>query len=183
MKFIYSLFILIAMPLTAFASESESAGAHMLWRVIDFIIFASLIVYFLRKPVANYFRNRKKQIFEEIENAKKAKEEAQQALNEAQSLLSKLSSEIENIINTYKQMGEKEKEDYANMAKELEEIFKRRLEQEKTMILNKAYKDFIDKVISKAITKAKQQFMALNNQDLRSINKRYFDYFGVEYDK
>jgi F-type H+-transporting ATPase subunit b len=183
MKFIYSLLILIATPVAAFASESQSGGAHMVWRVVDFIIFAALIVYFVRKPIVNYFKNRKKQIFEEIENAKKAKEEAQNALNEAQNLLSKLSSEVESIIKIYKQMGEKEKEDYANAAKELEEIFKKRIEQEKAMILNKAYKNFIEKIISKAISKAREQFLSLNDQDLRNINKRYFDSFGVEYDK
>jgi F-type H+-transporting ATPase subunit b len=80
-------------------------------------------------------------------------------------------------------MGEKEKEDYANAAKELEEIFKKRIEQEKAMILNKAYKNFIEKIISKAISKAREQFLSLNDQDLRNINKRYFDSFGVEYDK
>ncbi len=183
MKFIYSLLILAITPLVAFASESGSSGAHMLWRVIDFIIFAGLIVYFLKKPVVNYFKNRKKQIIQEIENAKKAQEEAQNALNQAQSLLSKLTSEVENIINTNKQMGEKEKEEYAKLTKELEEIFRKRLEQEKTMILNKAYKEFIEKVISKAITKAKQQFLSLSDKELRTINKRYFDYFGVDYDK
>jgi len=183
MKFIYSLLILIATPVAAFASEPQSGSAHMSWRVVDFIIFAALIVYFVRKPIVNYFKNRKKQIFEEIENAKKAKEEAQNALNEAQNLLSKLSNEVENIINIYKQMGEKEKEDYANAAKELEEIFKKRIEQEKAMILNKAYKNFIEKIVSKAISKAKEQFLSLNDQELRNINKRYFDFFGVEYDK
>lgn len=183
MKFIYSFIILIATPIIAFASESHEGGANMFWRVVDFIIFAALIVYFVKKPIVNYFKNRKNQIFEEIENAKKAKEEAQNALNEAQNLLSKLSSEIENIINIYKQMGEKEKEDYANAAKELEELFKKRIEQEKAMILNKAYKNFIEKIISRAIAKAKEQFLSLNEQDLRNINKRYFDSFGVEYDK
>ncbi|HHS48557.1 MAG TPA: hypothetical protein ENM99_01660 [Desulfurella acetivorans] len=183
MKFIYSLVILVATPIAAFASQSEAGSAHTVWRVINFIIFAALIVYFVRKPVVNYFRNRKKQVYEEIENAKKAKEEAQNALSEAQNLLSKLSSEVESIINIYKQMGEKEKEGYANAAKELEEIFKKRIEQEKAMILNKAYKNFIEKIISKAIAKARQQFLSLNEQDLRNINKRYFDSFGVEYDK
>ncbi len=183
MKFIYSLLILIATPVAAFASESEAGSSHMVWRVIDFILFAALIVYFVRKPIVNYFKNRKKQIFEEIENAKAAKEEAQKALSEVQVLLSKISSEVENIIKIYRQMGEKEKEDYANAAKDLEEIFKKRIEQEEAMILNKSYKNFINQIISKAILKAKEQFSSLSEQDLRSINKRYFTSFGVEYDK
>ncbi|MGB9755269.1 MAG: hypothetical protein ACPLXO_00170 [Desulfurella sp.] len=182
MKFIYSLLILIFAPTLAFASSSE-ASAHMLWRVVDFVIFASLIVYFVKKPIVNYFKNRKKQVFQEVEDAKAANQEARNTLDEVQKKLSALSSEIDNIIKIYRQMGEKEKEDYANAAKDLEEIFKKRLEQEKAMILNKAYKNFINQIISRAILKAKEQFSSLNESDLRSINQRYFESLGVKYDK
>lgn len=182
MKFVYSLLILIFAPTLAFAGTSE-ASAHMFWRVVDFIIFAALIVYFVRKPIVNYFRNRKKQIFQEVEDAKKANQQAKNMLDEMQQKLSMLSSEIDNIINIYKQMGEKEKEDYANAAKDLEEIFKKRIEQEKAMILNKAYKSFINQIITKAILKAKEQFSSLSETDLRSINQRYFESLGVKYDK
>jgi len=183
-RFLYSFSLISVMllPAIAFANESEGS-AHMGWRVFDFILFAILIVYFVRKPVVEFFKNRKKQIFEEIENAKKAKEEAEKSLSEAEKLLSKLSSEVEKIIKTYTMMGEKEKQDYEKAAKELEELFKKRIEQEKSMILNKLYKNFINQIVSKAILKTKEQFRLLSEDELRNVNKRFFDCLGVEYEK
>lgn len=183
MRYLYGLIIFLSVPVVALASESEHAGAHMTWRVIDFIIFAALIVYFVRKPIVNFFKNRKKQIIDEIENAKKAKDQAQKLLSEVGEKLSRLSSEVENIVQIYKQMGDKEKEEYQKAAQALEEIFKKRLKLEKTMILNKTYKEYITQIISKAVQKSKERFSNFSTEQHRMLNKRYVKSLEVLYDK
>lgn len=183
MKWIYSFLILVITPAIALASQGDHSGSHMVWRVIDFILFAGIIVYLVRKPIVNYFKNRKKQVIQEVENAKKAKEDALIVLGQTQDKLSKLSSEIENIIKIYTQMGEKEKEDYAKAVEAFEELSKKRIDQEKAMILNKAYKEYIGKIVALAINKAKENFENLSQSDLQSINQHYIKSLEVSYDK
>jgi F-type H+-transporting ATPase subunit b len=99
---------------TVFASEG---GEHVaftwkdwLWPVINFAFLLFILVFFARKPFAEYFKNRTELIEKSLKEATEAKELAQKTLNEVRERLKNTDSEIGQIIESAKKAGEKEKE-------------------------------------------------------------------------
>ncbi|MBI5100105.1 MAG: F0F1 ATP synthase subunit B [Nitrospirae bacterium] len=80
------------------------------WPVINFAFLVSILVFFARKPFAEYFKKRTELIEKSLKEATEAKELAQKTLNEVRERLKNTGSEIELIIESARKAGEKEKE-------------------------------------------------------------------------
>jgi F-type H+-transporting ATPase subunit b len=96
---------------------AEEGGEHVaftwkdwFWPVINFAFLFFILVFFARKPFAEYFRNRTELIEKSLKEATEAKELAQKSLNEVRERLKNTDSEIGQIIESAKKAGEKEKE-------------------------------------------------------------------------
>lgn len=96
---------------------AEEGGEHVaftwkdwFWPVINFAFLFSILVFFARKPFAEYFKNRTELIEKSLKEATEAKELAQKTLNEVRERLKNTDSEIGQIIESAKKAGEKEKE-------------------------------------------------------------------------
>jgi len=100
----------------AFASGGGGGEAvHFTWRdwlwpVVNFSILMFVLVFFGRKPLSEYFKGRTEMIERSIREANEAKELAQKTLKEVQDRLKNTDSEIEQIIESARRSGEKEKE-------------------------------------------------------------------------
>jgi F-type H+-transporting ATPase subunit b len=87
--------------------------AHKLplgWFIVDFIIFAGLLVHFVKKPMAAAFENRHHVIKKTIEDNEKAHAEARQTHDEFQSKLANVDAEGNALIERSKANGTLERD-------------------------------------------------------------------------
>jgi F-type H+-transporting ATPase subunit b len=100
----------------SFAAEEGAEAEHVFtwkdwfWPVINFAVLVFILVFFTRKPFAEYFKNRTELIEKSLKEATEAKELAQKTLNEVRGRLKNTDSEIAEIIESARKAGEKEKE-------------------------------------------------------------------------
>lgn len=112
--------------------ESPSLFKAYLWPVVNFIVLVAILIYALKKAdVKGYFQKRTELIEQTLKEAKEAKELAQKALEEVQERLKLKDQEIDDIVASAKQSGEKEK---ARLVEEGEKLKQRILDQAKTNI-------------------------------------------------
>jgi F-type H+-transporting ATPase subunit b len=80
------------------------------WPVINFAFLVFILVFFARKPFAEYFKNRTELIEKSLKDASEAKEIAQKTLNEVRARFGNTDRDIEDILASARKAGEKEKE-------------------------------------------------------------------------
>ena len=87
----------------AFAAEESGAypggGVHVPWgeilkQAINFLILAGVLVYFLRKPLSSFLKERSELLRKAIDDAAKARAEAAEKLAAIESRTAKLADEI-----------------------------------------------------------------------------------------
>lgn len=80
---------------TSEPAQSESGGHERLFDWINFILLVVVLVYFLRKPLAQFFANRASELERDLEEGRKALEAARAQLAEAEEKMRRLSDDIE----------------------------------------------------------------------------------------
>jgi len=176
-KYVLALFTILLLPAVSFAAEGE-VEAHMLWRVIDFIIFAGILYYFLKKPIVSFFKNRQENIIKNRQEAEKSKREAERLLAEAESRLSKLDEEIESIIKAFSSMSEKEKKNILEDAQVAIERIRARVKEEEIMLLNKVKAQLLSAITKEALSSLSEKFSELDTKNHQKIHKKYISFIG-----
>jgi F-type H+-transporting ATPase subunit b len=102
----------------AAASEAAHGGGHgvsaekiqdLIWRTVNFVVFAAILIKLVAKPAKNFFAQRSQDVattLEELE-AKQAASEA--AVKAAEARLAEVAKEREKVIQQYMAEGEMEK--------------------------------------------------------------------------
>lgn len=104
--------------------ELES-GFTLVMRLVNFILLAGLLYYFLRKPVRNFLNQRQQGVKEALEEAQRAKAEAEARFKEMEKKLAQAHKEMEELKRMLLEQGRLEKERIlANAQKEAEKIRK-----------------------------------------------------------
>ena len=105
----------------ALAAEAAHGGGHegispakitdFIWRIVNFLVFAGLLVYLLAKKVKvkDLFAKRAQDIAQTLEDLEAKKAAAAAALKEAEARLAGVATEREAIIKQYMAEGEAEK--------------------------------------------------------------------------
>jgi F-type H+-transporting ATPase subunit b len=103
------------------AALASEAGGHghgaldpaklpdLLWRTVNFLIFAGILYKLAAKPVKEFFAGRKMEIGTELQNLETEKIKLQKALKEAKAQLAAVAAERDQIIQQYIAEGEAEK--------------------------------------------------------------------------
>ena len=126
-----SKIILLILMVSTYALASEHGAEHstdIVWRTINFLVFAGIVWYFVAEPVKNYFSGRSKSIADELQKvqdrlneSKAAKEKAMQKVKDAEKL-------AEEIMQNVKKENKLLADNIANQCNnELEIIFKQSL--------------------------------------------------------
>jgi F-type H+-transporting ATPase subunit b len=89
------------------------------WSLLTFFIFVGILFYAIRKPLSQYLIARSEQIRSAIEEAKRAKEEADARMREYQTKLSKLDEESARMKAEFIEQGRREKELYQETARKV----------------------------------------------------------------
>jgi len=112
----------------ALASEAAHGGhggidsaklTELLWRTINFVVFAAILIKLVAKPAKNFFGKRSEEIAESLEDLEAKKAAAAAALKEAEARLAEVAAEREAIIKMYMAEGETEKAKILDKANEV----------------------------------------------------------------
>ncbi|MDO9288794.1 MAG: ATP synthase F0 subunit B [Thermodesulfovibrionales bacterium] len=119
----------------AFASGGEAAHTPLwkeyLWKIINFGVLFFVLFKFGKKPLQDFLKTRTELIEKTLKEAQEAKILAQKALAEVEERLKVKDKELEEIISSARQSGEKEK---ARLIEEGSRMKAKILEQAKTNI-------------------------------------------------
>ncbi len=172
--------VLMLFPIYAYGGE-KTLHAHMIWRVINFVIFVAFLYYVLKKPAGAFFKNRREKIWKEMDDAEKSYQEAINAFKEAEKGLSQIEKEVKEIISLNRAIGIKEGENISEKAKEMIEIIKRSKSLEKEMIEKNARREIVTSIVEQAIEKAKKHLAGATDLSLhRKINAKSLAALGNE---
>lgn len=112
--------LILALAGLALAAEAAHGGPEgispqkvtdFIWRTVNFLLFAGLLVYVLTKkfPVKDFFTGRSQEIAKSLEELEAKKAAAAVALKEAEARLAEVAKEREAILKQYMAEGEMEK--------------------------------------------------------------------------
>lgn len=102
--------------------------------LIDFAVYVGLLVFFLRKPIADFVATRRATIVADIEEARKLRDEAREKLVDYEKRLDNLEDEIQAILSDARTAGEEQRKqmmlEASKAAERLRADAKNRLETE-----------------------------------------------------
>ncbi len=119
MKKIISMFFGLAGVLQSALVIAEEAGQgeaeHMTFlgdwlpRLVNFAIIAGIVIYFMRKPVRDFFANRSAEIAKAMQESKETRERAIAALTEMERKIKELEAETNRMVAEAQGRGEKDR--------------------------------------------------------------------------
>ncbi|MEO5358176.1 MAG: ATP synthase F0 subunit B [Nitrospirae bacterium YQR-1] len=157
---------------TGYASEEAAHTTNWFWMIVNFAVFLSVIIFFLKKPLSEYFTERTRLIEKTLEEAKETKILAQKALDEIEKQLKLKDSEIERIINVARMSGEAEKEKLIENAKRMTDKIREITEQNITFEKRKAIADIKEDAVKSAMEMAQS---TIKEQITAQISEKLFN--------
>jgi F-type H+-transporting ATPase subunit b len=130
--------------LAGVAAASEAAGGHggisaekmqdLLWRTVNFVVFAGILIYLVAKPAKNFFAQRSQDVATTLEEMAAKQAEFEAAVAAAEARLAAVAKERQGVIQQFIAEGEMEKAkilDKANLvAARIKEMAAFTIEQE-----------------------------------------------------
>ena len=130
--------------LAGVAAASEAAGGHggisaekmqdLLWRTVNFVVFAGILIYLVAKPAKNFFAQRTQDVATTLEEMAAKQAEFEAAVKAAEARLAEVAKERQGVIQQFIAEGEMEKAkilDKANLvAARIKEMAAFTIEQE-----------------------------------------------------
>ena len=130
--------------LAGVAAASEAAGGHggitaeklqdLLWRTVNFVVFAGILIYLVAKPAKNFFAQRTQDVATSLEEMAAKQAEFEAAVAAAEARLAAVAKERQGVIQQFIAEGEMEKAkilDKANLvAARIKEMAAFTIEQE-----------------------------------------------------
>ena len=133
------------------------------FQMINFVIFAGVILYFARPAAKKYFQERREELVADLEEAKRMREEAEARLEEYTAKLEALEKKREELLEEYHEQGEREKERLVEEAKN--QIEKMRADAEMT----------IEQEVRKAVANLEQEAVDLAVEIARKMARDELD--------
>ncbi len=184
---LFSALLTMLVVSMAFASEAAEEGAHesttfvgdWLPRIINFAIIAGVVIYFMRKPIRDFFANRSAEIAKAMQESKEARERAVAALAEMERKIKDLEVETNRMVTEAESRGEKDRaalvEEGKKLAQEIQDQVKEGIgietEKAKTALAVEAALLSIDLAEGKIKEK-------ISGQDHERIVKEYISKVG-----
>jgi F-type H+-transporting ATPase subunit b len=142
---LFSTLLTIVTVSVAFASEAEE-GAHeaitfmgdWLPRLVNFAIIAGVVIYFMRKPAQDFFKNRTADIAKALQESKEARERAVAALAEMERKIKDLEAETARMVADAQARSEKDKQSLIEEGKKVAQDVQAQVKQGIDIELQKA---------------------------------------------
>lgn len=114
------ILVVVAVLATVLAPDVYASGAGegaspwdswmLSWRVINTLALIILLVYLLKKPLQNFFSDRRTRIARELEDAREQRNRAEQTIQEYKVKLASMEAELEKMRAELRKSAETEKE-------------------------------------------------------------------------
>ena len=155
----------------------EESPIHGVFKWVNLLLLIGAAGYLLKKPAAEFFESRKRDITSGLERAKTAHEESTRRMNEIDQRLSRLSSEIESLKNQANAESAKERERIMAEAQHEMERMVEQSRQEIDRIARGIERDIKGKIADAVIDRAGQALATQMTEDdqkrivVRFLNK------------
>jgi F-type H+-transporting ATPase subunit b len=147
---------------------------ELLFPAINFAILLGILIYFLRRPLGDFFHSRHHEVQDAILEAKAAKQEAQAKVREYENKLKKLDYEIKQLTETFKADAEDEKTNLLKKAEELSAQIRENAKLAAEQELTKAQRKLKEEVVALAVELAAEWLKRdLNETDQEKLTKDY----------
>lgn len=171
---------------SVFAEEAANEGHEAItfmgdWlpRLVNFAIIASVVVYFARKPISDFFTNRSAEIAKAMQNSREARERAVAALADMEQKIKELEAETGRLVAEAQSRGEKDRqalvEEGGKVAQDVQAQVKQGIDMElhKAMTALAAEASLLSLDLAEGRIKEK-----ISNQDHERIVKEYISKVG-----
>jgi len=115
-------------------AATTDRGKDLLWRTMNFVLLAGVLIYLLRKPVVQALESKRRQIKDQLTDLERQRREAEERISEYNEKLARLDREVEKIIAEYGRQGEALKakiiEEAKVAAQKLQEQARKEIERE-----------------------------------------------------
>jgi len=118
MKARLSLSAFLVLPLVLLFASTAVAAAEggsspwttsmLLWRVVNTVALLALLAYFLKKPLVNFFKERKAKIEKDLADAVEQRQRAEELIREYQSKLAGMEQELQKMRGELQKAAEGE---------------------------------------------------------------------------
>ncbi len=147
---------------------------HFLFGIINFLAFAAILVYFLRKPASTAMTKRNEKITEDIQLSKEMRHLAENEVQHSQKKLDCLPGDKKNIRNENEQVFQTIKSsEEKNLETELERIkkeAKRRAESEALLVKARLEKEIEKLVLNSTLAKLEK---GMTQEVHEKLNREY----------
>jgi F-type H+-transporting ATPase subunit b len=126
-----SLFAALAFAEEAAEGHEEAITFMGDWlpRLVNFGIIAVAVVYFMRKPARDFFRNRTAEIAKNMQESAEAREQATAALAEMERKVKELQSELTKLVAEAEARGEKDRQALVDEGKKVVQDVQQQVKQ------------------------------------------------------
>jgi F-type H+-transporting ATPase subunit b len=171
----------------AFAEEEAGHAVHehytfmgdWLPRLINFAIIGTVVVYFMRKPARDFFKNRSLEIAKAMEDSKEARERAVAALAEMEHKIKDLEAETNRMIADAQARGEKDKQALVEEGKKMVQDIQSQVQQGIEVEVQKARASLAVEASLLSLSLAEGSIKEkISNQDHERIVKEYISKVG-----
>ena len=182
--YVVSLLVVLSVLLAFGSVWASSEGAHdqggkgkgmdLLWRTMNFVVLAGVLVFLLKKPIAKGLESRRQGIKDELDNLEGQTQEAEKRLAQYKEKLGLLDQEVEKIVAEYIREGEAAK---AKIIEEAQATSEKLQEQAKKNIAHefaKAKQQLKAEMAGQAVAMAEQLIKEhINEEDQERIVDEY----------
>ncbi len=117
------MWILPAVTWSSGGHEELESPFSLVMRIVNFVLLAALLYYFLNKPVRNFLNRRQRGVREALEEAQRARDEAAAKYAETEQRLAQAQREMDELRRMLLDQGKAEKEKIlANAEREAHKI-------------------------------------------------------------
>ena len=163
----FLLIAAMALPAALFASEAAAeGGTDFVPRLVNFLIFAAILWYFVAEPVRNFFTGRTAEIAGRLEEVQKRLKETKKAKEEAEAEYEAALKMAEEIIEAAKKesklLAKKLDEQLHAELENMEKLQNEKMEVERRQRIRKTVREVLDELFrSDAIAMDEKKFVHL----------------------
>ncbi|MBA3013059.1 MAG: hypothetical protein FP812_22875 [Desulfobacula sp.] len=175
---------LVTLIVTGFGAvawaSADGGGVHNswleidTWKVLNFGILAIAGFFIAKKPVAQFFSSRKREIEDELKDLEQLRAAAEKKLAEYQAKFKNLDQESKLIVEEYIKQGEEARQRILAEAKDqavkLEDMAKRTIEQEFKAAKAKLMQEIVERAMEQAEAVIKE---SISSEDQDNLVEQY----------
>jgi len=171
----------------AFAASGGEGGSlspakvkDLAWRAVNFACLVAILIYFLKKPVANALSGRRMSIMKQFEELNERRAEVEATYKKYEDKLGQIDQEVQSILAAAKEQAEAEKERIISEATRAAEDLKRKAEIAVQFELAQAKTRLKSEVAEQAAAVAEELIRKnLNEADQTKLVEDYLDKVGA----